>query len=237
MKVCIVYIAVTNGVGTADFSSRFVASFHEHPPGVDADFVVCCNGGPLSTEKYLIFSSLNPTFFNRPNDPGFDISAYQDAALGPCSNYDAVLWLGESNYFHRKGWLKRLIEEWDRYGPGMYGPYASNTVRGHMNTSAFFCSPGLVRSYPIRAHNRQSRMDFEHGENALWRMASNAGMPTMMVTWDGAWKPREWRTPKNIIWRGDQSNCLMWCNHCDNFNNVDMMTRVWISPQWDQPFK
>ena len=237
MRVCIAYIAVALGPITPDYASRFVATFKEYPPGHDADVMVICQGGPLSTELAMIFAPLNPIYYPRPNDPGWDISAFQDAARGPCADYDAVLWLGESNYFHREGWLKKLVDAWKMYGPGMYGPYASNAIRGHLNTTAFFCAPSLVRQYPFRAADRPSRMEFEHGENALWRRANKNGLPVMMVTWDGAWQPRVWRMPKNIIWRGDQSNCLMWCNHTDGFNNINPHQRARWATHWDAPFK
>jgi hypothetical protein len=34
----------------------------------------------------------------------------------------------------------------------------------------------------------------------------------MMVTWDGEWRRKDWRTPQNIFRRGDQSNLLV-CDH------------------------
>jgi hypothetical protein len=209
MRICIAYIAVTLGPISDQYASRFVSTWHEYGPGHECDLMVICQGGPLSTELAMIFAPLNPIYYPRPNDPGLDISAYQDAARGPCADYDAVLWLGESNYFHREGWLKRLVEAWNKYGQGMYGPYASNAIRGHLNTTAFFCAPSLVKQYPVRAVTRQDRYEFEHGENALWRRANRQNIPVMMVTWDGEWGPRNWRMPQNIIWRGDQSNCLI----------------------------
>jgi hypothetical protein len=237
MRICTCHIAVTLGPITSDYASRFVATFKEYPPGVDTDFMVICNGGPLNTELAMIFAPLNPIFFPRRNDPGWDISAYQDAARGPCAEYDAVLWLGESNYFHREGWLKQLVEAWQKHGAGMYGPYASNAIRSHLNTTAFFCAPSLVVQYPSRANDRQSRMDFEHGPDAIWRIADRRKMPVRMVTWDGTWEPRFWRMPQNIIWRGDQTNCLMWCNHTDGYNNIPPNQRARWAAHWDKPFR
>jgi hypothetical protein len=237
MRICIAYIAVTLGPITADYASRFVATFKEYPPGADADLMVICNGGPLNTELAMIFAPLNPIFYPRENDPGWDVSAYQDASRGPCAEYDAVLWLGESNYFHRAGWLNRLVNAWNKHGPGMYGPYASNAVRGHLNTTAFFCAPQLVKQYPIRAVDKGSRLEFEHGAHALWRRAQTQGMSIRMVTWDGEWEPRLWRTPKNIIWRGDQTNCLMWCNHTDGYANLAPGNKAQWATHWDRPFK
>jgi hypothetical protein len=237
LKVAICYICVTHGPITADYASRFVATFNEFPPGADADLMVICNGGPLSTELAMIFAPLNPIYYPRTNDPGWDISAFQDAARGPCADYDAVLWLGESNYFHRAGWLKRLVEAWGEHGAGMYGPFSSNLVRAHLNTTAFMCSPELVKSYPIRAVNRKTRFEFEHGPSALWRKAFARKLPVRMVTWDGEWEPRRWRTPNNILWRGNQSNCLMWCSHTDNWHHETPVRKARWSQLADSPFR
>jgi hypothetical protein len=237
VKIVVCYVCVSLGPIAADYASRFVATFQEYPPGADCDLMILCNGGPLNTELSMIFAPLGPLIFPRPNDPGWDISAYQDAAHGPCAGYDAILCLGESNYFHREGWLKRLVEAWERYGPGFYGPYSSNAVRGHLNTTAFMCSPQHIRSYPYRAKDRASRMEFEHGEGALCRRLYSRGIPVRLVTWDGEWEPRLWRMPQNILWRGDQSNCLMWCNHADGYANLSAANKAQWQSRWDQPFK
>lgn len=238
MRICIAYIAVSLGPITSNYVSRFVATFKEYPPGVDAvDLLVICNGGPLSTELSLIFGSLNPIFYPRPNDGGWDISAYQDAAAGPCKDYDAMLCLGESNYFYRAGWLKRLEEAWTRYGKGMYSPYSSNAVRSHMNTTAFFTAPEFIRNYPARVTDRANRYEFEHGQNALWRRIHAQGHPCRLVTWDGEWEPRLWRLPPNILWRGTQENLLMWCNHSDGFANANTRTKAQWASISDAPFR
>jgi hypothetical protein len=237
MRICIAYICVSQGPISDQYASRFVATWHEYPPGADADLLVICQGGPLSAELAMIFASLNPIYYPRPNDPGWDISAYQDASRGPCADYDAVLWLGESNYFHRAGWLQRLVDAWKKHGPGMYGPFSSNWVRAHLNTTAFFTSPELVTSYPYRAVDRKSRFEFEHGSFALWRRAEQRGIPVRLITWDGEWQPTQWRAPGDILWRGNQSNCLMWCSHTDNWNHESESNKVKWSKLADSPFK
>jgi hypothetical protein len=237
VKICVAYTVVSNGPISDQYASRFVATWHESPPGVETDLLIICNGGPVRTELAMIFAPLNAKMFPRENDAGQDISGYQDASRGPCAEYDAVLWCGESVHFHKEGWLKRLVEAYGKHGPGMYGPFSSNAVRAHLNTTAFFCPPLLVRQYPIRPTDRASRMAFEHGENALWRRVYSRGMPVRLVTWDGEWEPRLWRMPKNILWRGDQSNCLMFCNHSSGYENADARTKQEWQRRTDAPFK
>jgi hypothetical protein len=237
VKIAVCYTAVTNGLRTTDYLCRFVATWMDFPPGVDCDLFVCCNGGPLSTEQALVLHSLNVRLFARPNDAGQDITGYMDAAAGPCSAYDAVLFLGESVFFQRAGWLQRLREAWERHGPGLYGPFSSNNVRAHLQTTAIFCSPMSLRAYPVRPLSRPARMEFEHGESALWRRLARRGLPVRLVTFDGEWPPSLWRLPMNIIGRGDQSNLLMMNNHADAWAGASALTRHQWSIRYDSPFQ
>lgn len=234
MKIVVAYICVTQGALTPEYSSRFVGSYMSCPPGVEHETVICCNGGPLSMENSLLFSPMDCQFFPRVNDAGWDISAYQDVAAAV--DCDMLVCLGESCYFHHPGWLQRMIMAWQQFGPGMYGFFASFLVRAHMNTTAFVCDPKNLRTYP-KVHDRRERYEFEHGETAFWKRVHGLGRPTKLVTWDGIWDPFQWRFPDNILWRGDQSNCLIFCNHTDRYHAAPWH----IKQDWErganQPFK
>jgi hypothetical protein len=198
---------------------------------------VACQGGALDTETALLFAGLNAKFWPHANDGGWDISAYIDAAKGPCRDYDMMLCLGESNHFHRAGWLLHLAVAWQRTGAGMYGPYSSNSVRAHLNTTAFCSAPNLIASYPRKVSSRNDRYEFEHGENSFWRSLERRRLPARLVTWDGEWPPHLWRTPQNILWRGDQSNCLMWCNHSERYRDLPPERKRNWEASTNQPFK
>ena len=237
MNVSVIYTAVTNGPLTSNFISRFVVTWMEHPPGYPCDLWVACNGGQLLPEQQLMFAPMSAKMFPRVNDPGFDLTGYMDAVRGPCANYDAVLCLGESVYFTREGWLLRLVEAWTKHGNGFYGPFGSNNSAPHLQTSAFFCSPETLRSYPIRPQNRAQRFAFEHSDRPLWRRCAERGMPVAAVYWDGEYQPRFWRYPKNILWRGDQSALLMQNNHSSAWEKLDALTKHQWSIKADQPYK
>ena len=207
------------------------------PPGTPCDLWVSCNGGPLATEQWLMFAPMSARMFPRANDGGFDLTGYMDAVRGPCADYDAVLCLGESVHFRREGWLQRLSDAWQRWGPGMYGPFGSNNARPHLQTSAFMVSPAMLRSYPIRPLNRAQRFGFEHGEQALWRRLAQSGKPVRCVTWDGEWPPQLWRLPQNCLWRGDQSNLLMMNNHAEAWEKASALTKHQWSVKADTPFR
>ncbi len=237
MKIVVCYIAVSNGPITDDYCARFVTTYREYPAGYAHQLLVIANGGALPTSTAVLFEGLNARMWPHLNDPGWDVSAYLDAAKGPCADADIMVCFGESVYFHREGWLKRLVDAWAKFGPGMYGPYASNTIRGHLNTTAFCCHPFMLKSYPKRVASRQDRYAFEHGEQAMWRRLNDRGVPVRMVTWDGEYEPMAWRTPRNILWRGDQSNLLCFCNHSDRFAEADEKTRMNWLRTCDQPFR
>lgn len=237
MRICICYIAVSHGPIVDDYCARFVTTYQEYPPGYEHDTIVICNGGPLRTSTTLLFSGMDAMMFPRENDPGWDVSGYLAAARGPCSDYDMMLCLGESIYFFKPGWLKRLVDASLKYGPGFYGVFSSNAVSPHLQTSAFFCSPELLRQYPQIPKNRGERMEFEYGQRALWRRTVGQGKPVRLVTWDGEWEPRLWRVPRNILWRGTQDNLLMINNHAEGFFYADDKTKSIWSKRADSPFR
>lgn len=184
-----------------------------------------------------MFSPMKPMFLPRTNDEGFDLSGYMEVARGIGKDFDALLCLGESVYFHREGWMKRLVEAWEKHGPGMYGPLASHNVRAHLNTTAFMCPPSLLLDYPVIKWTRSARYEFEHGTQSLWRRTRAKGLPVMFVTWDGEWPPGKWREPKDILWRGSQKNLLLFCNHTERWFHATPQQKHRWSENADQRFQ
>lgn len=215
LKIIVAYIAVTGGPKTHEYCSRFVGSYLACPPQYDHELVVCCQGGPLPLQTALCFHLIQSVqFFPRKNDPGHDITAYQDvAARFKC---DAIVACGETIHFHRPGWLKRYVESWEQHGPGMYGTFTSNLVRPHLNTTGFCIAPKLILGAP-RPQNKRDRYNWEHGQYATWTNIRKMGYATRLVTFDGCYDVPQWRYPQNIMWRGDQSNCLMFCSHTTRY--------------------
>lgn len=236
MKVRVAYVAVSHSPAMPDFAARFAATYNQFPPGADHSTTIVCNGGPLKADQQFLFSGIpGVEFYPRQNDDGYDISGYQDIASH--TNADMLVCLGESVYFHRAGWLKRMVEAWEKYGPGMYGFFSSHNVRAHMNTTAFVIDPKMLLSYPLKIRDKPSRYEFEHGSDSFWRYLYLQRIPTMFVTWDGDWQPRHWRDPQNILHRGTQKNLLAWCNHTDRFATGSGRLRSQWSQSADQMFK
>ena len=231
----IVYVCVTKGQHTRDFAARFVASFLRHPPLVPVSLTVACNGGPLDLETRLIFQALESCeLWPRANDSSWDLGAYYGRAKA--TKADMLVCLGESVYFHRGGWMVPMVEFWDELGPGMYGFFSSNYVRAHLNTTGFVISPQLLLEFP-QPINHPGRYNFEHGQRSFWRYLASKKIPVGLVTWDGFWPPEKWREPQEILWRGDQTNLLAWCNHSDKFAYANPRLRSEWSMNADRPFK
>jgi hypothetical protein len=222
-KVVIVYITVRDNPALVSHAGHFVDSYRCHPPGFEHQLLVVCNGGRLSRQNEAIFAPVKHNMIIRPNDPGWDISAYIEAAKAMDS--DLQVCLGESVYFNREGWLARTVECWQKHGDGMYGYFSSYLVRPHLNTTAFAVSPKYLLEYQPVPRDQKARYEFEHGTKALWRRIVESGGTARLVTWDGCWEPQLWRKPENVLWKGTQSNCLMRCNHTDRFDAAPPATR------------
>lgn len=209
----VAYTCVSQGASSDTHAQRFVDSYRRNPGGLAHKLVIICNGGGLPSYLEKIFRQIDCSLFLRSND-GWDIGGYLE--LAKSTKTDLLVCLGESVYFHRPGWLIRIGAAWKTYGPGMYGCFSSFQTSAHLNTSAFACSPELMRDYPtVKTH--EQRYAFEHSLKALWRRLAARNKATVLVTWDGVYEKHRWRHPANILWRGDQSNCLVFCNHTDRY--------------------
>lgn len=227
MRFLIAYVTVTGGSRTSFFAERFVSTFLQFPPKYDFHMLTVCNGGPIATPLgELLHGAIFTRFLPRPNVGG-DIGAFIDVARDN-QHYDAILCCGESVFFHRSRWLERIAEVWCKHGPGLYGFYASNIIRRHLNTTAFCVSPELLRSWPEKVETKEQRYCFEHGPRPFWLHVQQMGRPVRLVMWDHDIPQSHWRCPpvEDEFWRGDQSQCLMFCSHTDRFQNAVKGTRT-----------
>lgn len=222
-SITIGYTCVIQGQNSHVMAQRFCETLKRFPSGCNHELIVICNGGVPSKFLMKLFEGLNARFFTRSND-GWDIGGYIDLAK-QCKS-DLMMCLGESVHFHREGWLARIEDAWCAYGPGMYGCYSSYLVRPHLNTTAFAIGTHFLRDYPFKVMNRHDRYSFEHGESSMWRQVVKVGYQAALVTWDGVYGQNEWRTPENILWKGDQSNCLVWCNHTLKYLLAPIQTKM-----------
>lgn len=228
-SVCLIYIFSPQTKTGRQDAKRFVESYKANPPEYPHRTVIVCNGDGYGDVD--LFNSIPLATFYKHSNVGWDIGGYVAASRDVKEN--AVLCLGSASHFKKPGWMRRFVEAWSRHGVGMYGSLASYAVRPHLNSTGFMCPPRFLRAYPLPVASRVERYEFEHGTNSLWLTAYRAGFPVKLVTWDGEYDPENWRTPGNIYFRGDQSNCITYWSGTDKYDNASPVERVKMAKSAD----
>lgn len=207
MTLC--YIHVPGDAVHNAMEDRFLESYKSHPPGIDHETLIICQGAePAENTKERYRSILPACQFLARSGAGLDIGGYIDAASVVQTN--AMLCCGGSTTVRRAGWMARMVEAWRKHGAGFYGSLSSYQVRPHFNTTGFWLEPSMLRAYPRPVNSTADRYEFEHGPGALWWVVNQMGFPTKLVTWCGEYDWMDWRKPANVSCRGDQSNCLTY---------------------------
>lgn len=195
---------------------QFVRSYIKHPPGVDHQTVVVVQAGRLSAEMCQLFGMLPNVNLYHHDDTGHDIGGY--LAASKHIQTDLMICFGGSTFVRKEGWMRRMLEAVDKYGPGLYGPTASYQITPHLNTTGFWLPTKLLAESGRTVVTRHDRYEFEHGGDAFWKEVQfKIKLPVKLVTWDGAYDWPEWRSAPNIYHRGDQSNCLTYFRHSLNY--------------------
>lgn len=230
-KITIIYTLVLNNEHYWNLAKRFVNSVAANPPGYPCGWLIGCNRGVASPEQIALFSKLGQVDMFVRDNSGWDIGTYIDGAR--IAKTESVVCFGAHAYVQKPGWLMRLVEAWEKFGPGLYGTLASYEIMPHIQTTGFLCPKELLTEYPWVVASKEDRYDFEHSNRALWVISHQAGYPTMLVTWDGEYPPKEWRNPPNIYRRGHQGNCVTFFVHSDNYAAFDEHTKRVVESQAD----
>lgn len=202
MKVSVVYVYPDlSHLTFMPLALRFVSSYLANPPGqYPHDIHVMINAGNHSRIPFYekLFSPL-PVTYSFHDNTGKDIGAFQRASrLIPC---DLMVCLGSPIHFRRFGWLDRIIDTYERNGPGLYGCWAFHQPSDHIRTTAFWCPPHLLATFPYGVGN-DMRYEFEHGRRSIVNFTTSLGLDNYMVTWSGCYKRNGWHHVEN-------ADCLM----------------------------
>lgn len=192
MKVAIIYVFPTVAAATYEpLAKRFAVSYMEHPPGItDHTLYICSNGEPATERQRKLFEPVTCTHWQH-NNYGKDIGAFQVAAGNiPC---DLMVFLGAPVHFFWAGWLDRIVNVFLQNGPALYGARGFNQPLHHIRTTAFWCQPELLDSYPYLVGDN-TRYEFEHGQNSITRYTKSIGMECYMVTKTGCYPYEHWGT-------------------------------------------
>lgn len=219
MKVAIVYI-YAGGLGHqyAVWTNRFLESYHNNPPGMDHSSIVVLNGTKSSSELACLFSPLPKCFFLEHDNSGYDIGGFQFAARNfPC---DLMVFFGSSTFYRRPGWLRRMVEAYEKHGPALYGAMGNRgdikiKVWPHIRTTAFWMDPGLMNAFPHTITRREERHPFEHGPHCFTGWVVGKGLKALVVTWKGEYEWANWDDDPEGFSRGRQRNLLAGDHLCE----------------------
>lgn len=226
MKIIVLYLRIRQRVNT-DLpihtpyevgEHRFLENYLRFKPAIPHQLVVVnCAPQPDNTPWHPCVSWITWSATR-----GSDCGTYQD--VGRNLECDLVVCFNTLAYPWKPGWLERLAQVREKYGPGVYGPTSSFEKHPHLRTPCIATVPELLRGYPVLVDRRDAQVDlasgFEHGPDNFSLWAGRSGYPTLLVTWDGEYDPPNWRKPPNIFRRGDQSNCLIRDRHLDGYDRA-----------------
>lgn len=208
-------------------AKRFCDTFRQFPPGADCRLAVMCNSRWPTDEEKEMFKDMGCEIeYLRYDGNGYDIGAHQFFAHQAgdvfCVNVSTRV------YFHREGWLKKIMEARDYFGHGLFGTAASREYgvgvvrdreRVHFRTHCYGIEASEMRDYPNVIDSKDMSFMFESGayNNPLgtfleWCSARPQNA-IACVYWDGGWRPHEWFGRPNTFRLGDQSNLLVFDRH------------------------
>jgi hypothetical protein len=212
MKIIVVYVFPMNGAGAyMDLAIRFLTSYHEHPAGLDHEFLVVCNGAPVTDEARFLFDSVPNVRYMQHDNSGYDIGAFQKSAReNPC---DLMLFFGVTAYIRGPQWLKRVWDSYQKHGDTLYGVMGNRgdgrfRIYPHIRTTGFWMSPALLNKYPHVISRPEQRYGFEHGKECLTSWIKKRGLIPWVVSFSGEYQWEQWDSFPNGFHRGDQSDLI-----------------------------
>lgn len=212
MNIIVVYVLW----GESD-AIRFTTYYRQYSADYPHTLIVV--GNDPNWRNYKRHFEGIPCFFIEGDNIGHDIGAFQSVANDVTC--DLIVFFGSSSYVTAKGWLKRMVEAYQKHGRGIYGSTASGQdlrvgVYAHIRTTGFWMPPDLLKSYPYEVDSsQQSRYAFEHGQLNITNWVLNQGGKVLMVTWIGEYESHQWSTAPNAFRNGNQSAIIVRDRLCD----------------------
>jgi hypothetical protein len=216
VEVCYIYPA-NSGEGYINCAFRYLTSVNQYPAGIEHDNLIVCTGGITDDVPNLLKTLPNCRLLMNDNS-GFDCGGYQAAAAQ--SSADLMVFFGVSTWVKGAGWLKRMVEVFQKHGPGLYGVMGNMgamqfNVYPHIRTTGFWMAPSLMNRYPHKVTHPSQRYEFEHGQNSLTQWVRNQYLKCLVCTWDGEYEYALWDSFPNGFHRGDQSALIVSDRMCE----------------------
>lgn len=200
---------------------KFSLTYRQFPPGADHQLVVVFVRGQPTDDDRAIWKGVPCRFVHHQQDWAWTIQT--TLANEPC---DFMVFLVTRSYFHRAGWLKRIVDARQKHGDGLYGSMASfagsplqthPAPNPHLRGTMWGFDRETIRQFPWTIRTPQDEYKLECGEWNIANWYESIGKPAMLVTFDGEYLKPEWDKPENTFLKGDQSNLLNWDRHTDAY--------------------
>jgi hypothetical protein len=220
MKTVIIYaLPFDNWREFAGPVHRFIESFKAFPPGADYElWAMCCWGEPINELRWD-FYGIKTKFL--PHYQGCDCIAVHQATAQTIDE-DFLVCCSTRTYFHRAGWLKRLVDARAQYGPGLYGAASSReTGHLHITNQLYALDAEDFRSYPWEIRGRDDAPSFEAGPRSITNHMAELHQPCMVTYWDEILPIERALGYTNGFRNGNQEQMIAWNRHTDLWRDSD----------------
>lgn len=177
-----------NGDEHIEFAYRFLTSYLQHPPNVDHNTIILTDPGNEANAAEF-FQLMPKVRVMATGCAGKDLQRYEEYCAQ--SSADCAMFLGGSAYCRRGGWGIKAVGAFMNLGAtnlyGACGNTGAGPVRPHVRTTGFWCSPALLRQYPIKCRDHPSRYHAEHGSGCISDWFAARGARRWIVTFGGEW--------------------------------------------------
>lgn len=200
------------------YVERFIATYKQFPPEHDHELIAVVNGSRPTNEVTAMFEGL-PVRFALYDGEGADIGSFQDVASKLDDGF--MVCCVTRVYFHKAGWLRRMMEARTGYGAGLYGTSASEEGGAlHVCCRCYGMDVDIFKRYPVAITSRDQGTFFELGEGNLLNFFRKHRFAAKIVHWNCVCDPEDARNFAKTFRLGDQSNMLVWDKHTDIFRDA-----------------
>lgn len=201
------------------FLQRFADTWRQFPPRIRCTLFLVTQGADATQELYDMFSGL-PIIPER-YDKGMDLGAQQYIARVSDDAFQVNM--TSRCYFHRDGWLARMVRARNEHGPALYGLTASNEGgHFHLCTRGHSYDVDDFKLYPHDITSRDQGVFVELGDGCLLDWFGSIGRKSYIVDWTGCYEcNQQYLGSHNTYRSNDQYNVLFWDKHTQSFADAD----------------
>lgn len=212
---------------------RFVDRFKKFPPTTEYTLMAVANWGMPTDEIRSWFYDINTNWIAYYGHK-CDLGSWMHVAMGGLAD-EFIICCTSMVYFHRAGWLERLVAARIKYGPGLYSTSASHECgQLHACNRCFGIDAQLLASYPHKFTDRNVKL--EVGKESLNQHVLDHGGTIRVVMWDGIYQTEQVFKVDNRFRDGNQQQVLVWDRHTDNYVNANAVEKERLKRLADGPY-